>query len=82
MTTTSIFTYTINGVKIESHYEKLTAMDILEMAAEHGAIDGKPQDYILQSLKDDERSYKPEDTVDLSLNNEFIALSSSATLVA
>ena len=82
MTTTSIFTYTINGVKIESHYEKLTAMDILEMAAEHGAIDGKPQDYILQSLKDDERSYKPEDTVDLSLNNEFIALSSSPTLVA
>ena len=82
MTTTSIFTYTINGVKIESHYEKLTAMDILEMAAEQGAIDGKPQDYILQSLKDDERSYKPEDTVDLSLNNEFIALSSSPTLVA
>jgi hypothetical protein len=82
MTTTSIFTYTINGVKIESHYEKLTAMDILEMAAEHGAIDGKPQDYILQSLKDDDRTYKPEDTVDLSLNNEFIALSSSPTLVA
>jgi hypothetical protein len=82
MTTTQIFTYTINDVKIESQYEKLTAMEILEVAAERGAIDGKPQDYILQSLKDDDRTYKPEDTVDLSLNNEFIALSSSPTLVA
>jgi hypothetical protein len=82
MTTTQIFTYTINDVKIESQYEKLTAMEILKVAAEHGAIDGKPQDYILQSLKDDDRTYKPEDTVDLSLNNEFIALSSSPTLVA
>jgi hypothetical protein len=82
MTTTQIFTYTINDVKIESQYEKLTAMEILEVAAERGAIDGKPQDYILQSLKDADRKYKPEDTVDLSLNNEFIALSSSPTLVA
>ena len=82
MTTTEIFTYTINDVKIESQYEKLTAMEILEVAAEHGAIDGKAQDYILQSLKDDDRTYKPEDTVDLSVDNEFIALPVGSTPVA
>ena len=80
MTTTEIFTYTINDVKFESQYEKLT--EILEVAAEGGAIDGKPQDYILQSLKDDNRTYKPEDTVDLSVDNEFIALPVGATPVA
>ena len=82
MTTTEIFTYTINDVKIESQYEKLTAMEILEVAAEHGAIDGNPQDYILQSLKDDDRTYKPQDTVDLSVDNEFIALPVGSTPVA
>ena len=82
MTTTEIFTYTINGVKIESQYEKLTAMEILEAAAQSGVIDGKPQDYILESLKGDDRIYKPEDTVDLSVDNEFIALPVGATLVA
>ena len=82
MTTTEIFAYTINDVKIESKYEKLTAMEILEMGAEHSAIDGKPQEYILQSLKDDDRKYKPEDTVDLSADNEFIALPVGSTPVA
>ena len=82
MTTTQIFTYTINDFKFESQYEKLTAMEILEVAAARGAIDGKPQDYILRSLKDDDRTYKPEDTVDLSVDDEFIALPVGATPVA
>ena len=82
MTTTPLFTYTVNGFKIESRYEKMTAREILEMAAARGAIDGKPEDYILQSLKEDDRTYKPEDTVDLSVDNEFIALLSGSTPVA
>ena len=82
MTTIPVFTYTVNDVKIESRYEKMTAQEILEIAAERGAIDGKPEDYILQSLKDDDRKYKPEDTVDLSVDNEFIALPFGPTPVA
>ena len=82
MTTTRVFTYTVNDVKIESQNEKLTALEILEIAAERGAIDGKPEDYILQSLKDEDRKYKPEDTVDLSVDNEFIALQIGPTPVA
>ena len=82
MSTTEVFTYTVNGVKIESSYEKLTALEILKIAAERGAIDGKPEEYILQSLKEDAQTYKPEDTVDLSVDNEFIALPSGSTPVA
>lgn len=82
MTTVEVFTYTVNDVKIESPYEKLTGLEILQVAAERGAIDGKPEDYILQSLKDEDRKYKPEDTVDLSVDNEFIALPSGSTPVA
>ena len=82
MTTARVFTYTVNDVKIESQYEKLTALEILEIAAERGAIDGKPEDYILRSLKDEDRTYKPEDTVDLSVDNEFIALQIGPTPVA
>ena len=59
MTTIPVFTYTVNDVKIESQYEKMTAQEILEIAAARGAIDGKPEDYILQSLKEDDRKYKP-----------------------
>ena len=82
MTTIEIFTYTVNDVKIESRYEKLIGLEILQVAAERGAIEGKPEDYILQSLKDDDWQYKPEDTVDLSVDNEFIALPSGSTPVA
>ena len=82
MTTIPVFTYTVNDVKIESRYEKMTAQETLEIAAERGAIDGRPEAYILQSLKEDDRNFKPEDTVDLSLDNEFIALPFGSTLVA
>ena len=82
MTSTAVFTYTVNSVKIESQYEKLTALDILEMAVQHGAIEGKAEDHVLQSLKDSDRTYKPEDTVDLSADNEFIALQIGPTPVA
>ena len=82
MTTTQFFTYTVNNAKIESPYEKLKALEILEMAAERGAFEGKPEDYILQSLKEEGRQYKPEDTVDLSVDNEFIALPVDPTPVA
>ena len=82
MTITQVFTYTVNDVKIESRYEKLTALEMLEIAAERGAIEGRPEDYILQSLKGDDRKYKPEDTVDLSVDNEFIALPVGPTPVA
>ena len=82
MTTTQAFAFTVNNVKIESRYEKLTALEILKVAAERGAIEGKPEDYILQSLKDDDRTYKAEETVDLSVDDAFIALPVNPTPVA
>ena len=82
MTTATKFKFTVNDVQLESEYEKLTGLEILEMAAERGAIDGKPEDYILQSLDADDRQYKPDDPVDLSVDHQFIALHSGPTPVA
>ena len=80
--TTSIFRFTVNSVQLESEYEKVSGMDILEIAAEHGAFDGKPEDYILQSLDADDRQYKPDDPVDLSVDHQFITLPAGPTPVA
>ena len=82
MTTATRFKFTVNDVHLETEYEKLTGLEILEMAAAHGAIDGKPEDYILQSLDADDRQYKPDDPVDLSVDHQFIALHSGPTPVA
>ena len=82
MTTTTKFKFTVDNTEFESEYEKLTGLDILEMAAERGVIDGKPEDYILQSLDADDRKYKPEDPVDLSVDHQFIALKIGPTPVA
>jgi hypothetical protein len=82
MTTLEIFTFTVNNVEIQSRYEKMTALDILEMAAEHGAIGGQPEEYILQSLDSDDRLYTRDHPVDLSVDHHFIALPIGATQVA
>ena len=81
-TITTKFDFIVNDVHLLSDYEKLTGLEILGQAAEHGAFSGKPEDYILQSLDADEREYKPEDTVDLSVDNKFLALQRGPTPVA
>lgn len=81
-TLTTKYDFVVNDVHLLSDYEKLTGLEILEQASTHGAFSGKPEDYILQSLDADDRKYKPEDTVDLSVDNKFIALQSGPTPVA
>ena len=82
MTNGPVFSFTVNNVKLESRYEKTTAQELLQIAAECEAVDGPPEVYILQSLKEQDLQYKPEDTVDLSADNELIALLFGSTLVA
>ena len=76
------YPYVVNGVALSSDYEKLTAGEILEQAAAHGAISDKPENYILQSLDVGDRKYEWNDPVDLSEDNQFIALQSGPTPVA
>ena len=82
MTNEATFKFTVNEMQFESEYEKVTGLDILEMAAEGEAIVGKPEDYILQSLDVDDQQYKPDDPVDLSVDPQFITLPSGPTPVA
>ena len=82
MVNATTFKFIVNDTQFESAYEKVTGLEILEMAAERGAIGGKPEDYILQSLDADDRQYKPDDTVDLSVDHQFITLPSGPTPVA
>lgn len=82
MTTIGIFTFIVNGTELESQYEKLTGLEILEIAISRGVIDGKPENYILQNADDDDKKYKPDDTVDLSVDRQFLALPTGPTPVA
>ena len=73
------FTLKVNGVEIETSHEKLVAHDILELAEKHGAMPGKPEDYILQG---DKGIYGWNDWVDLKEDNILITIPNSSTQVA
>ena len=73
------FQLKVNGIEIETPHQKLVARDILELAAEHGAMPGKPDEYILQG---DKGPYKQDDWVDLEVDNEFITIRNTPTQVA
>ena len=73
------FPFKLNGVALQTTFEKLVALDILKIARENGAIPRKPEDYLLKGQK---HEYKPHDWVNLTEDTEFIAVSSSPTMVA
>lgn len=71
--------FKVNGVELESQFDKLVASDILRMAKEKGAFEGKPEDYILEYGG---QSYKPHDWVELKEGEELLALLAGPTQVA
>ena len=73
------FTLKVNGTEIATQHQKLVAHDILELAEKHGAIPGKPENYILEGAKG---QYGWDDWVDLEEDDLFIALSTKSTPVA
>ena len=73
------FTFKVNGTEIATQHQKFVAHDILELAEKHGAIPGKPEDYILQG---DKGQYGWDDWVDLEEDNRFITIPNVSTPVA
>ena len=73
------FEIRVNGVPIKVDEEKLLAKEVLEKASEHGAMPGKPEDYLLQG---DQHLYKPEDWVNFEEDKEFITVPEGPTDVA
>ena len=75
------FTIKVNGIQIKVNHEKLVAADILKLAADHGAISGKPDEYVLES-DDPKHEFKNDDWVDFYEYKVFTAERSGATPVA
>ena len=74
-----VFTIKVNGIEIEVKRRRVTAREILELAKQHGAMPGKPEEYILQG---DKGKYGPDDRVDLAEENVFITIPNTPTPVA
>ncbi len=74
------FKFKVNGIQIEVESEKLTVLDILELAKEKGAIPGDPKDYFLQG---DKGKYEDQNAlIDLNEDNQFITIPNRPTQVA
>ena len=73
------FPFKVNGIEITANTNELRASEILKLAAEHHAMPGKPEEYILQG---DKGQYGPDDLVDLLEDSIFITIPSAPTPVA
>ena len=75
------FPFTLNGDKLSAPEEKELAKSLLQLAYEAKIIQRTPEYYRLFSIKED-KSYKLEDFVNLTQENEFIAEPIAPTPVA
>ena len=73
------FEFKVNGVQLETKTRHLVALAILRIAADRGAMPGKPEDYALQG---DKGLYQPDDEVDLAEDDQFITIPTTPTDVA
>ena len=73
------FEFKVNGMQLEAKRRFVSALEILENAAAHGAMPGKPEEYALQG---DKGRYSPNDNVDLAEDNQFITIPTTPTDVA
>ena len=73
------FEVKVNGIQFEVEQQIVKAGVILELAAKHGAMPGKPEEYILQG---DKGEYGWEDSIDLLQDSIFITIPNTPTQVA
>ena len=75
------YPFELNGEKLFANNEKEKAGKLLGIGYEAKVIQRKPEDYRLFSVKEG-KSYKPEDDVNLEVDNSFIAEPIAPTPVA
>lgn len=73
------YEFKVNGDEFTTDKADPTALDILRIAKQGGAIPNNPEDYI---LKGDKGEYRGSDRVNLAEDNVFIAVPSGPTPVA
>ena len=74
-----LYSFKVNGIEIKIGRQKLPASEILKLAAEHHAMPGKPEEYVLQG---DKGQYGPDDLVNLLEDDVFITIPTAPTPVA
>ena len=77
------FPFKVNGEELSAPCQVLLARKVLVIAADHGAMPGKPDEYLLQGDKGPNKGrYGPDDPVDLLEDNIFITVANTPTPVA
>lgn len=72
----------VDGEEMQMEHQLVVAHDILELAEKNKVITGKPEDYFLKSLTQDNREYRNDDEVDLEKDNLFTAILNAPATVA
>ena len=73
------FDFKVNGTEFQTELSIPTALDILVIAKQGGAVPNNPEGYILQGEKGE---YRGVDRVDLDEDNIFITIPVTPTPVA
>ena len=73
------YDFKVNGTEFKTEYQSPTALEILMIAKQGGAIPNNPEEY---SLQGDKGLYQGVERVDLEEDNVFLTIPVSSTQVA
>ena len=73
------YDFKVNGTEFQTEYQSPTALEILMIAKQGGAIPNNPEEYALQG---DKGLYQGVDQVNLEEDNVFLTIPLSSTQVA
>ena len=73
------YDFKVNGTEFQTEYQSPTALEILMIAKQGGAIPNNPEGYVLQG---DKGLYQGVERVNLEEDNVFLTIPISSTEVA
>ena len=77
------YKFKVNGQELESKFEKLVALDIIEIAEKNGVLlPGKYENLLLETVGEKPHSFKLDEWVDLEQFYEFLLILNEPTPVA
>ena len=78
-----VYKFKVNGQELESKFEKLVALDIIEMAKKQGvSLPGKYENLLLETVGDKQHQFELDEWVDLGRFHEFLLILNEPTPVA
>ena len=78
-----VYKFKVNGQELESKFEKLIALDIIEMAEKKGvSLPEKHENLRLEAVDENPYPFKLDDWVDLEQFHKFILILNEPTPVA